>query len=148
MQAADEGLGLRLAVDAAGEVAAAVLTGGVRSVISATATSLTTSTLETTAALGAAADRTLLLPLLAMESTTSFIDTTVGEDIVEVDCTTGMMDRVEGEGWVADVADAAVGGVMGGVVAVGWLLVLMLREDLTAVSGCLTGETRTSRMLE
>lgn len=58
------------------------------------------------------------------------------------------MDRVEGEGWVADVADAAVGGVMGGVVAVGWLLVLMLREDLTAVSGCLTGETRTSRMLE
>ena len=114
--------------------------------ISATATSLTTSTLETTAALGAAADRTLLLPLLAMESTTSFIDTTVGEDIVEVDWTTGMMDRVEGEGWVADVA--AVGGVMGGVVAVGWLVVLMLREDLTAVSGCLTGETRTSRILE
>ena len=116
--------------------------------ISATATSLTTSTLETTAALGAIADRTLLLllPLLAMESTTSFIDTTVGEDIVEVDWTTGMMDRVEGDGWVADVA--AVGGVMGGVVAVGWLLVLMLREDLTAVSGCLTGETRTSRMLE
>ena len=148
MQAADEGLGFRLAVSAAAGAAAAVLVGGVRSVISATATSLTTSTLETTAALGAAADRTLLLPLLAMESTTSFIDTTVGEDIVEVDWTTGMMDRVEGEGWVADVADAAVGGVMGGVVAVGWLVVLMLREDLTAVSGCLTGETRTSRILE
>ena len=146
MQAADEGLGFRLAVSAAAGAAAAVLVGGVRSVISATATSLTTSTLETTAALGAAADRTLLLPLLAMESTTSFIDTTVGEDIVEVDWTTGMMDRVEGEGWVADVA--AVGGVMGGVVAVGWLVVLMLREDLTAVSGCLTGETRTSRILE